>query len=81
MTTAAYTKAVNVLLQSGKYSDLTLRCGGREFRVHRPIVCPHSPVFEAICSGEFKESTRTNQTNLSIGLTGLTGGFFEVHRA
>ena len=41
------------LLESGKYSDLTLTCGDDEYRVHRAIVCPHSAFFEAACGGDF----------------------------
>lgn len=47
------------LLESGKYSDLTIRVvnkgssSPREFRVHRAVVCPQSKIFEAACRGEF----------------------------
>ena len=33
------------LLESGKYSDLTLRCDDCEWEVHRTIVCAHSTLF------------------------------------
>lgn len=47
------------LLESGKYSDFTIRVikkgssTPREFCVHRAIVCPQSKIFEAACRGEF----------------------------
>jgi hypothetical protein len=41
------------LLQSSKYSDLTIICGNREFNIHRSIVCPRSRFFAAACDGEF----------------------------
>lgn len=45
------------LMRSQKYTDLTLSCQGQEFKVHRAIVCPQSPVLAAVCDGGFKETT------------------------
>lgn len=39
-------------MRSGKYSDLTLSCHGRDFRVHKIIVCPQSSVLAATADGE-----------------------------
>jgi hypothetical protein len=55
MAAAEHGKAMNLLMESKKYSDLTLLCGGREFAVHRAIVCPRSPFFDAACGGCFEE--------------------------
>ncbi|KAL8684852.1 MAG: hypothetical protein Q9224_006099 [Gallowayella concinna] len=44
------------LFKSAKYSDLTLVCGGREFQVHRAIVCAASKFFAAACDGNFREA-------------------------
>jgi hypothetical protein len=42
------------LLMSGDNSDLTLRCSdGAELPVHRNVVCRHSTVLAAACSGRF----------------------------
>lgn len=35
------------LLTSGEYSDLTITSQGKEFRVHRSILCSQSPFFRA----------------------------------
>jgi hypothetical protein len=43
MAATEYIKTMKLVLQSAKYSDLTLVCRGREFPVHRAIVCHHSP--------------------------------------
>jgi hypothetical protein len=56
MTAYTHNEAMNVLLKSAKYSDLTLVCKGREFYVHRAVLCPKSTFFDAACSGGFKES-------------------------
>lgn len=50
----AISQAMGLLLKSPKYSDLTIACQGREFHVHRAIVCPHSRFFDMACSGDFK---------------------------
>ncbi|KAI0913842.1 hypothetical protein F4823DRAFT_575669 [Ustulina deusta] len=42
------------LLLSEKYSDLTLVCNGQEFRVHKAIVCPQSPVIDSALKGRFE---------------------------
>lgn len=44
------------MLQTGAYSDITIKCGGSEFKCHRNIVCIQSNVFAAAFDGEFKES-------------------------
>jgi len=43
---------------SSKYSDLTIRCRDRDFKVHRAVVCPRSTFFAAACDGCFKASLR-----------------------
>ncbi|MCJ1403497.1 hypothetical protein MMC11_006720 [Xylographa trunciseda] len=45
------------LLETGQFSDLMIVCNGAERRVHRVVVCIQSPVFTAMCTGAFKEST------------------------
>ncbi len=50
-------KNVALLLQTGRFSDLTLVCKDRRFRVHRAIVCSRSPVWAAAAEGGFKVST------------------------
>ncbi|KAL5091713.1 hypothetical protein Trisim1_002927 [Trichoderma cf. simile WF8] len=44
------------MLRSGQFSDLTLVCEGKEFKIHKVVACPQSPVLSAAVSGEFKES-------------------------
>ncbi|KAJ6050636.1 uncharacterized protein N7446_010745, partial [Penicillium canescens] len=45
------------LLDSGRYSDLTISCEGQKFQVHRAIVCSQSPFFDAAVKGGFKEAS------------------------
>lgn len=52
----AHTSRMGSLLETGKYSDLTLVCQGRGFTVHRNVLCPASTFFAAACDGEFKVS-------------------------
>lgn len=41
------------LLQTGKYSDLVVKCGSKEWHVHRSIVCEGSKYFATVCDGAF----------------------------
>ncbi|KAL8828597.1 MAG: hypothetical protein Q9191_002498 [Dirinaria sp. TL-2023a] len=45
------------LLRSQKYSDLTINCRGRQWRVHRAIICPRSKFFCVLCDGIFQEAS------------------------
>ncbi|MCJ1450412.1 hypothetical protein MMC28_000743 [Mycoblastus sanguinarius] len=45
---------LSAVLESTKYSDLTVHCGPEEFKIHRAIVCPRSNFFDKLCSGGFK---------------------------
>ncbi|KAJ5703862.1 hypothetical protein N7493_011000 [Penicillium malachiteum] len=45
------------LLDSGRYSDLTLSCKGKTFHLHRAIVCSQSSFFDAAVKYPFKEAS------------------------
>ncbi|KAI9767184.1 MAG: hypothetical protein M1839_004603 [Geoglossum umbratile] len=42
------------VLQSGKFSDVTISNGEREFKVHKAVICPQSSFFMAACDGDFQ---------------------------
>ena len=42
------------LWSSSQYSDLIIRSGSEEFKVHRAIICPRSKFFAAACNGPFQ---------------------------
>jgi len=45
-------------LSTGDFSDFTIVCGDREFKVHRVVLCAQSRYFRAACKEEsFKEGT------------------------
>lgn len=44
------------LLEAGKYSDLTIKCGERKFAVHRALICSRSGFFDGACSNAFREA-------------------------
>ncbi|KAF3922550.1 hypothetical protein ABW21_db0205608 [Orbilia brochopaga] len=52
------------LLESGKYSDLKITCGSKEWLVHKAIICTQSEYFAAICDSNFKEGL-TSEIDLS----------------
>ncbi|KAK3719605.1 hypothetical protein LTR37_004142 [Vermiconidia calcicola] len=43
------------LQNNADFSDLTIKCHGREFRVHRAVVCQFSPVIADQCNSTFRE--------------------------
>ena len=47
-------KGLQNLLTSSEYSDLIIRSGSEEFKVHRAIICPRSKFFAAACKGLFQ---------------------------
>lgn len=44
------------IFKSGKYSDVTISSNGREFKVHRAVICERSRFFAAACDGGFQVS-------------------------
>ena len=44
---------LKTLYWSGKYSDLIISCGEKQFNVHRNIVCTQCPWIAAACDGNF----------------------------
>lgn len=59
MNVADKGRGVNLspLLRSGKFSDLQLSCEGRDFAVHKAILCSQSRVISAECEGNFEVSS------------------------
>lgn len=44
------------LFQLGKYSDLKITCGMKQYAVHKAIVCSRSSFFDGACSNRFREA-------------------------
>jgi hypothetical protein len=42
------------LLESGDYHDFIIKCGNREFKVHRNIICPQSVMLATLCTPNWK---------------------------
>ncbi|CZT12787.1 uncharacterized protein RAG0_16492 [Rhynchosporium agropyri] len=51
------------MFSTGKYSDLLIKCKGKEWKVHRAIVCLQSKPLTAAIDGKFKEAM-TGEINL-----------------
>ncbi|KAK5724597.1 hypothetical protein LTR15_004643 [Elasticomyces elasticus] len=49
--------ALKASLVFPEFTDLIIKCDGRQWRVHRLIVCAQSPFFVKACAGIFKEAT------------------------
>ncbi|KAL2158847.1 hypothetical protein VTH06DRAFT_4039 [Thermothelomyces fergusii] len=49
-------KSLKGLYSSGEHSDLVISCQGKEYRVHKAIVCPRSDFFSTACRSDFKEA-------------------------
>ncbi|KAF4466463.1 btb poz [Fusarium albosuccineum] len=53
-TPAANPAMLAELMGAGKFSDLTLICQGKQFHLHKSLVCTQSPVIAAILEKAFK---------------------------
>ncbi|RPA74174.1 POZ domain-containing protein [Ascobolus immersus RN42] len=74
------------LLQTGRFSDLTLKCGGEEFKVHKSVLCMQSSFFSACMDSGLKESksnviqlTDENVEDVKRMLAFLYGGSYWEH--
>ena len=50
-------------LNNDKFSDFTIVCQGKEFKVHRCFISVHSKYFERCCDGMFEVSRPTLHIN------------------
>ncbi|KAK3640308.1 hypothetical protein LTR56_011904 [Elasticomyces elasticus] len=53
---SALTQNMERMFFSGRYSDLVVKCGAMQWRVHKAVLCPQCPFFEKACDGTFKEA-------------------------
>ncbi|CAK1367098.1 hypothetical protein CB0940_10425 [Cercospora beticola] len=60
------------IYQSGEWSDLTISTATRDFHVHKAIVCPACPFFEAACTRDFREA-RTGVVTLPESAEAVEG--------
>lgn len=56
-TVAALTKRYS-LFGNPKYTDLTVTCGEREWKLHKSIVCLQCDFFDKACDGRLKVSQK-----------------------
>ena len=49
------------LLESGDYSDFLIVCKGKEWKVHKGIVCSESEYFKTVAKGNFDVSIRSGR--------------------
>ena len=66
MGSQAVTSKFGALLEDPIYTDLTLKCEGEDFYVHKCIVCLQSPVFAAACGGNFKVNLYECSTHIRL---------------
>ena len=52
------------MLSDSLHSDLTIRCGRKEFKVHKAVLASQSPVFRRMLESDMKEQ-RTNVIEIS----------------
>ncbi|KAE8355900.1 hypothetical protein BDV28DRAFT_145699 [Aspergillus coremiiformis] len=76
------------ITESGKYSDLTLICQGKQFRVHKAVICSQSPVLAAACDGNFQEAlsgtidvTQFDTSTVDCMIQFLYAGEYDCSRA
>ncbi|KAI1390355.1 POZ domain-containing protein [Hypoxylon trugodes] len=62
-TTKDYLNTAAMLSESGKdllntslFSDVTVKCGDRTWKLHKAIICPRNPFFSKVFNGRFQEA-------------------------
>ncbi|KAK4549102.1 hypothetical protein LTR36_007558 [Oleoguttula mirabilis] len=56
--TPSLSQATQKLFTSGKYSDITVVCGKRKWKLHKSILCTQSDYFAKACDGSFHEAQK-----------------------
>ncbi len=51
---SAIMMGLKTLWSSSQYSDMIVRSGSEDFKVHRAIICPRSKFFTVACNGMFQ---------------------------
>ncbi|KAI1074576.1 BTB/POZ protein [Whalleya microplaca] len=54
-TAIMLSKSGEDLLESGKFSDVTVKCADRTWNLHKSVICIRCPFFEKAFNGEFEE--------------------------
>ncbi|KAI6833664.1 hypothetical protein KC332_g1780 [Hortaea werneckii] len=49
-------EALQKCFETGEYADMTIKCSGRTWRVHKVVVCSQVPFFAKAVTGEWKEA-------------------------
>lgn len=55
LTARSGSTTASTFLRSEKYSDLTIVCQGRQFKVHKAILCPQSELISKMCDIDAQE--------------------------
>ncbi|KAH7275007.1 BTB/POZ protein [Fusarium solani] len=69
--------SLHSLLSSGDFSDMTIRCRGREFKTHRAIMCSQSSFFKTALSSNFKAGGRLRNRRSSDDDPEIVQSFLE----
>ena len=60
-----FKKDLHNLLLDGRFSDVVLVVGGKEFKAHKNILAARSPVFAAMFDNEWKESQQNSRVEIN----------------
>ncbi|KAK5128614.1 hypothetical protein LTR08_004043 [Meristemomyces frigidus] len=63
MASAMLPKGMQGLLETGNFSDLTVICGERTWKLHKAVICPQSSFFMKAFLGDYTEA-KTNKIEL-----------------